>query len=123
MLNAEYQIMKQFSSPGVQIFWLMLLIHIIGGFICLLRIIGTSDFIKIVGVATIGGYIFHAVLLFYVPNATPCTLDYRYIAWVWAGWALLYGNVVNEKSRLSYFFKRLLIIGIIIQVYTLMVLK
>ena len=104
-------------SPNIAFYllWINLAINIIA-----IKEIFRSDFTKLVGLAIFFCYLSLIAFTFHAPVG-GCTMDFRYIAWSWILWSILYASAVSqENSILSKILNKLLIVGIIINVYFLL---
>ena len=64
-------------------------------------------------------HLFQIVTIPIFPDLPHRAMGYRYICWSWIAWAVLYTSALSNKSKLSLMLNRLLIVGIIIQLYIL----
>ncbi len=110
-----------YEKPGITtvwlIFWLNLAILILG-----ISRVRKTPLTKIAGSFIGLAYLAHILMLFVKEHSGACGMDYRYIAWIWIAWPILYSDLLNENSNLSKLFSKLLIVAIVLQAYTLIVL-
>lgn len=112
-----------YQAPSVKIIWLILLIHLVVNIISL-KYIFESDLSKLSAFSILFAHIVNiATMMPGMLNVPVPNVDFRYIAWTWLPWALLFGNALSEKSRLSSILNKIFLTGIIFQIYTLVVIS
>lgn len=108
-----------FETPGKNVIWSLLLIHLVIFLISLKEIFKTS----IAKFSFFVIFLSHLIQVFSIPmfpDLPHRNMDYRYLCWNWIFWAVLYASTLLDKNKiLKYSLSRLFIVGIIIQVYVL----
>jgi len=110
-----------YEKPGVNLVWLMFWLNLVIVLLGLSRIKKTS-LTKLAALFIGLAHLAHITLLLSMEHPAACTMDYRYLSWSWIAWAVLYSDLLSEKSELSRVFSKLLIVAVILHSYTLIVL-
>ena len=109
-----------FNKPGINVIWLLLFIHFLLYPLSLMEVF-RMPMARLAGALVLLSHLIHNVFMYLSP-ITPAVLDYRYIAWSWAGWAILYASALAYNSKLSWVLNKMLIIGFCLHTYTLLTL-
>ena len=112
-----------FKSPYVIVIWIILYIHLIVTLFSLFNIPNTplGNFSKFILITV---YLLQISTLPLSPYLPQRNMDYRYIAWLWAPWAVINAYALDGKYKLiSLLLQSLVICAIAIQVYTLLTVK
>lgn len=121
-----------FQSPSIVILWLMLFTHLLAYLIGMTQMFKTqltkfASFAILIGyVASISIFVYaHAQYSFSDYHSANPWIGYRYICWGWLGWAILYANafVKSHNKVLPYIFSRVLLTGILAQIYFLVTIS
>lgn len=106
-----------FITPPVTFFWLILWIHLIVNLISLKSLFKPPiTELTIFAILTIiFAHIVHIMFFLYC-TGTPA-MHFRYIVWSYVGWAILYIKALSYKGFSSNLMSKLLLLGIILQVY------
>ncbi|MBI3590579.1 MAG: hypothetical protein HY094_04280 [Candidatus Melainabacteria bacterium] len=109
-----------FQNPSVNVVWIMLFIHLIV-YIYGVSQIFKSEINKLCGLFILLSHVGQMVHLPYIYSIHQgWHMDYRYISWCFLPWAILYASTLENKGKFySWFFERILIIGIIVHIYFL----
>lgn len=109
-----------FEKPGVMIIWIMLLFQLLVHLLAIFSI-NISNLTRLSFAVIFLGHLIHIIWIStwrYPPM--PATMDYRYICYLNALWAILYSNILLNKNTLAFFLRRIFLLGIIVQIYFLM---
>ena len=106
-----------FKSPEKLIVWLILFVHLFAYFIAV-KYAFKSAFSKLALIIALSAHLGHLGWIYKTPFS--CNMDYRYISWSYVSWVVLYLNALNINSNLTNWFYRLIIIGIVLQIYFLL---
>ena len=105
-----------FKEPGLLVAWLLFWIHLFSR-VSGLKIMLKSGVNKIAGILILVAHLGQIAIIFTAPYAP--SMDYRLIGWTWLPWAILYANFLTQKTPWSELLKRVLIVAICVQSYTL----
>lgn len=111
------------SKPHVNVFWTILWAHLIAHLLGLKEVFKTN-INKLSAFAIFSAHLgtiitmLPGMIFTSVPN-----VDYRYIAWTWLPWAILFSSALAKKDIWSFILKSVIVIGIVLQVYTLFVIE
>lgn len=113
-----------FRKPEASIIWIMLLIHLAVSLFAL-RYIFASSITRLAGLVILFSHILHIASMEYFLKTMswlpPASMDYRYIAWNWIAWAVLYSHVIQSKyNKFAQILNKVLILGVVLHVCFLM---
>lgn len=104
-----------FNSPSYLVLWLMLLIHFFVYIVAITKIF-ESNFTKIAGSIILFAHLVH--LAHNIRNPYSCNMDFRYIAWIWIAWMILYASACLERNKwYSGVLNKVFILGIVLNFY------
>ena len=107
------------QTPNINFIWTILWIHLFA-YILGIREIFRSTITKLSAYFILLSHLIHIVNISRVTVPVfGCFMDFRYICWTWAAWAILYASAFSNKSEWSWILSRLLVIGIFIHIYIL----
>ncbi|MBI1858755.1 MAG: glycosyltransferase family 39 protein, partial [Candidatus Melainabacteria bacterium] len=75
-----------FKYPSVNFYWFLYYIHFIIGFLSICFVLKGSSVVRYFAFCGLLGYVIQALLLLQV-YARPCTMDFRYVCWLWLCWS------------------------------------
>ncbi len=101
-----------FKFPGLSIAWLLFWLHLFARIMGLKEVF-KSNINKLAGFIILIAHLGQIAFIFNTPYAP--SMDYRYIAWTWLGWAFLYSSALIREDKWSVIFKKSLILSIVIQ--------
>jgi len=105
-----------FAYPPVNVIWVLLWVHLAIKLISL-KAIFKSGLTRTAGMLIVLGHLSQISAMIYALNS-PVIVQYRYISWIWLGWAILYSSLLlSQKDKISSLFKKLLIVGIYLNIY------
>lgn len=108
-----------YEKPGIGLFWILIWIHL-ACILLALTIVMKSVVTRLAGTAILLGHLSQIILMLKTILPGACTMDYRYICWLWVFWALLYSHVLDERNMFSFLFNRIIVVGIVVQIYILL---
>ncbi len=106
-----------FKTPGPLIAWLIFWLHLFSRILGL-REVFKSNINKLAGLLILIAHLGQIAFIFNTPFAP--SMDYRYIAWTWLGWAFLYSSALTRNDKWSGILKKSLIVAIVVQIYIAM---
>lgn len=101
-----------YNTPTANWAWALLIIHLVI-YLTSFKEVLRSKLTKLAGLTILTGHMIQ--ILFMLFALTSCGMDYRYVAWTWAGWAILYASNLTRKH--NNIISKLLMVGILIQIY------
>lgn len=109
----------KFTKPKVIFIWILLYIHLILIILSISRIF-KSDFAKVSFLFILLAHLVQITAIPLFPELPQRAMNYRYLSWTWAPWAILYANALEGSSKIfSKLFGLILLVGIVIQIYIL----
>ncbi len=116
----------KFKKPHVFFTWLILWIHLVVYFLAFYEI-SASKITRQAGVLILLSLLIHLFnAACFKTHVLGSNMDYRYIAWDWLPWSVLYASAMLSSSgnRWRFWgFKPLLIIGVVLHIYLLVTVK
>lgn len=109
-----------YTFPPEELIYLLLWVHLIVNLITLRKVFD----LNITKQAFLSILVIHLIHLIYFLTlresyGLATAISYRFIAWSYAAWAILYSKGLSGKEYWSYILRRIFLIGIILQVYFL----
>ena len=110
----------KFFAPSINIVFILLWLHLIT-YVIAIKEIFRSQVTKLAGFSLLLSQLCMFIFVFYSPSG-GCTMDYRYIAWVWIPLAVLYGSALSNKNSFpSKLLSWVMLLSILISIYFLLV--
>ncbi len=108
-----------YNTPGIYFFWSLICIHLLS-IVIALKFMLKTPITKLAGAVIILGHLSQIALILYSESPAACTMDYRYICWIWLAWSVLYADVMSAHTRSSQILVKLLSIGFLVQVFVVL---
>ena len=108
-----------FSSPEKNVAWMILLIQFFFSLFSL-KLAFRSNISKLaLSIIFLAHLIQIASISRIIPPVNGCFMDFRYIAWLWVTWLVLYANALLYSTKYKGLFNFALTCGIILHIYFL----
>lgn len=114
-----------YTKPHLIFIWSMLLIHLLANIIGFLQIF-KGNIPRLAFALILFGNLLQATHILRLRDDTGLgfAMAYRYIAWTWIGWVVLYSYSLSSKSKLvNWIVGFLLATGILNNIYFLMTVE
>lgn len=113
----------KFTEPGEIFIWVILAIHLLMYLLSIVQVF-KSEITKLSGVFIVLSHLMHLINI--ARGNLPvwgALMDFRYISFTWLAWAILHASVLANEKNWQFKISRILILGIIVQVYILMTVE
>ena len=111
-----------FYVPSARFIWVLLFIHLFAR-ISAFKEIFKNNITRLAAAFIFLSYALQIFIVSFMKLIDGSVEDYRYICCSWIGWAVLYASTLSRKSSWSWISRVIFILGIIIQIYFLMLVK
>lgn len=109
----------KFTKPDVIFIWILLFIHLVV-IVLSLPMIFRSGFARTAFLFILLAHLAQISAITMFPDLPQRAMNYRYVSWTWAPWAILYANALEGRNNIiSKLLTLALVVGIIIQIYVL----